>query len=70
NKENPLDAAKDYRCLIGDNFFDRIPKRMIPEICKEMKNLQMQAIITSLPMIDLSMFPEDTNVISLKNLEV
>ncbi|MEM3697103.1 MAG: AAA family ATPase [Candidatus Bathyarchaeia archaeon] len=70
NKENPSDAAKSYRCLIGDNFFDRIPKRMVTEICKEMKNLQLQAIITSLPMIDLSMFPKDANVISLKNLEV
>ncbi|MEM2112147.1 MAG: AAA family ATPase [Candidatus Bathyarchaeia archaeon] len=69
NKENPLDAAKSYRCLIGDNFFDRIPKRMVPEICKEMKNLQIQTIITASMIVDPSMFPEDTNIIFLDDSE-
>ena len=63
NKENPFEAAKCYRCLIGDNFFDRIPKRMVPEICKEMENLKMQIIITASMMLDPSIFPEKTNII-------
>ncbi|MGB9684362.1 MAG: AAA family ATPase [Candidatus Bathyarchaeales archaeon] len=67
NKENPFEAAKGYRCLVGDNFFDRIPKRIIPEICKEMKNLQTQILITVSTAVELSMFLEDANVISLKD---
>lgn len=66
NKENPLDAAKGYGCLIGDDFFDRIPKRMITEICKEMKNLQIQIIVTASMIVDPSMLPQDTNMIFLK----
>jgi hypothetical protein len=65
NKENPLDTIKGYRCLIGDNFFDRMPKNKVPEICKEMRNLQMQILITASMIVDLSMFPEDTNIIFL-----
>ncbi|MEM3458976.1 MAG: AAA family ATPase [Candidatus Bathyarchaeia archaeon] len=65
NKENPLDAAKGYRCLIGDDFFDRIPKRMVPEICKEMKSLQMQTIITASMMVGPSMFPKNINLLAL-----
>jgi len=67
NQENPLDTVKGYRCLIGDDIFQRMSKSMISEICEEMKKLEIQIIITTSMIFDLSKFPKDTNAIPLKN---
>jgi hypothetical protein len=67
NQENPLDAVKSYRCLIADDIFQRVPKSMISGLCEEMKKLGIQIIITMSIASDVSKFPEDTNVISLKS---
>jgi hypothetical protein len=67
NEENPLDAVKGYRCLIADDIFQRVPKSRISGLCEEMKKLEIQIIITTSMIFDLSKFPKDTNVISLKS---
>jgi len=67
NDGKPLDAAKGYKCLIADNTFERVPKSMISGLSKEIKDLQIQVIATASIKIDPSMFPEDTNVISVKD---
>jgi post-segregation antitoxin (ccd killing protein) len=67
NQENPLDAVRGYRCLIADDIFQRVPKSMISGLCEEMKKLEIQIIITTSMIFDLSKFPKDTNVISLKS---
>ncbi|MEM2129199.1 MAG: AAA family ATPase [Candidatus Bathyarchaeia archaeon] len=67
NPEDPIDAAKGYKCLIGDDIFQRMPKSMISGLCEEMKKLGIQIIITTSMIFDLSKFPEDANAIPLEN---
>jgi ATPase subunit of ABC transporter with duplicated ATPase domains len=62
NEQNPSDLARGYKCLVMDDFFPRVPERMIPELLEEMQNLKIQIIVTA---IDLSKFPESINVIHL-----
>jgi ATPase subunit of ABC transporter with duplicated ATPase domains len=63
NEQNPPDLARGYKCLVMDEFFPRVPERMIPELLEEMRNLKIQIIVTA---IDLSKFPENIHVIRLQ----
>jgi len=67
NERNSPDVARGYKCLVADNVFQRLPRSMIHAFCEEMKGLRIQIIVTASMAIDPSMFPEDTNIISLKS---